>query len=117
MAHKQPVAKVAIIGGAYLLLTRRLKPEKVYLEIDWPLLVMFVGLFVVISGLEKEESRWMLVSRSAVSTSATRQLWPVLRQFWPTLSATFQLYFYSSHLFRIYKTRNALGLWSRWHRP
>ena len=49
----QPVAKVAIVGGAYLLLTRRVKPEKVYIEIDWPLLVMFVGLFIVVAGLEK----------------------------------------------------------------
>ena len=49
----QPVAKVAIIGGAFLLLTRRVRPEKVYVEIDWPLLVMFVGLFVVVGGLEK----------------------------------------------------------------
>jgi Na+/H+ antiporter NhaD/arsenite permease-like protein len=49
----QPVAKVAIVGGAFLLLTRRARPEKVYIEIDWPLLVMFVGLFVVIGGLEK----------------------------------------------------------------
>jgi Na+/H+ antiporter NhaD/arsenite permease-like protein len=49
----QPVAKVAIVGGAYLLLTRRVRPEKVYIEIDWPLLVMFVGLFVVVGGFEK----------------------------------------------------------------
>lgn len=49
----QPVAKVAVVGGAFLLLTRRVRPEKVYIEIDWPLLVMFVGLFVVIGGLEK----------------------------------------------------------------
>ncbi|WP_425364339.1 anion transporter [Bradyrhizobium barranii] len=48
----QPVAKVAIIGGALLLFTRRLKPEKVYSEIDWPLLLMFVGLFIVVAGLE-----------------------------------------------------------------
>jgi Na+/H+ antiporter NhaD/arsenite permease-like protein len=48
----QPVAKVAIIGGALLLLTRRVKAEKVYREIDWPLLVMFVGLFIVVTGLE-----------------------------------------------------------------
>ena len=48
-----PVAKVAIVGGAFLLLTRRVKPEKIYREIDWPLLVMFVGLFIVIGGLEK----------------------------------------------------------------
>jgi Na+/H+ antiporter NhaD/arsenite permease-like protein len=49
----QPVAKVAIIGGALLLFTRRVKANKVYREIDWPLLVMFVGLFVVVAGLEK----------------------------------------------------------------
>ncbi|HEY7665251.1 MAG TPA: anion transporter [Xanthobacteraceae bacterium] len=49
----QPAAKVAIVGGAFLLLTRRVKPEKIYIEIDWPLLVMFVGLFVVVAGLEK----------------------------------------------------------------
>ena len=49
----QPVTKLAIVGGAFLLLTRRVRPEKVYMEIDWPLLVMFVGLFVVVGGLEK----------------------------------------------------------------
>jgi Na+/H+ antiporter NhaD/arsenite permease-like protein len=49
----QPVAKVAIIGGAFLLLTRRVNPQRIYREIDWPLLVMFVGLFIVVAGLEK----------------------------------------------------------------
>jgi Na+/H+ antiporter NhaD/arsenite permease-like protein len=48
----QPVAKVAIVGGALLLLTRRLHPEEVYREIDWPLLLMFAGLFIVVTGLE-----------------------------------------------------------------
>jgi len=49
----QPVAKVAIVGGALLLLTRRVKAEKVYREIDWPLLLMFIGLFIVVTGLER----------------------------------------------------------------
>jgi Na+/H+ antiporter NhaD/arsenite permease-like protein len=48
-----PVPKVAIVAGASLLLTRRVKPEKVYRQIDWPLLAMFSGLFVVIAGVEK----------------------------------------------------------------
>jgi Na+/H+ antiporter NhaD/arsenite permease-like protein len=48
-----PVAKVAVVTGAILLITRRVKPEKVYREIDWSLLVLFVGLFVVIAGVEK----------------------------------------------------------------
>ena len=49
----QPPAKVAIVGGALLLLTPRVKPERVYREIDWPLLLLFAGLFVVVAGLEK----------------------------------------------------------------
>jgi len=48
-----PVPKVAIVAGALLLITRRVRPEKVYRSIDWTLLVMFVGLFVVIAGVEK----------------------------------------------------------------
>jgi len=47
-----PVSKVAIVTGAALLLTRRVKPEKVYREIDWSLMALFVGLFIVIAGVE-----------------------------------------------------------------
>lgn len=48
-----PVPKVALIAGALLLVTRRVKPERVYREIDWPLLVLFIGLFIVVAGVEK----------------------------------------------------------------
>jgi Na+/H+ antiporter NhaD/arsenite permease-like protein len=48
-----PIALVAVGGAAYTLLTRRVKPEKVYREIDWELLVLFTGLFVVIGGVEE----------------------------------------------------------------
>lgn len=47
-----PIALVAIGGVAYCLLTRRVNPDKVYREIDWGLLVLFTGLFVVIGGVE-----------------------------------------------------------------
>lgn len=47
-----PAAKVTIIAGALLLLTRRVKSQKVYREIDWPLLLMFCGLFIVVAGFE-----------------------------------------------------------------
>jgi Na+/H+ antiporter NhaD/arsenite permease-like protein len=46
-------ALVAIVAGSVLLLTRRIKSEKIYAEIDWTLLLMFAGLFIVIAGLEK----------------------------------------------------------------
>jgi Na+/H+ antiporter NhaD/arsenite permease-like protein len=48
-----PPAKVALIAGSILLITRRVKAETVYREIDWPLLLMFMGLFVVVAGFEK----------------------------------------------------------------
>ncbi len=48
-----PPAEVAILSGALLLFTRRIKSEKVYVEIDWRLLLMFAGLFMVVSGLER----------------------------------------------------------------
>jgi Na+/H+ antiporter NhaD/arsenite permease-like protein len=47
-----PIAVVAVGGAAVCLLTRRVNPAKVYREIDWQLLVLFTGLFVVIGGVE-----------------------------------------------------------------
>jgi Na+/H+ antiporter NhaD/arsenite permease-like protein len=47
-----PIALVAVGGAAVCLLTRRVNPAKVYREIDWQLLVLFTGLFVVIGGVE-----------------------------------------------------------------
>jgi len=44
------VSMVAFTAGAALLLTRRVKPEKVFLEINWNLLVLFAGLFVVVGA-------------------------------------------------------------------
>jgi Na+/H+ antiporter NhaD/arsenite permease-like protein len=48
-----PVPKVALLAGALLLITRRVKPEKVYHQIDWQLLVLFVGLFIVVAGMDR----------------------------------------------------------------
>ncbi len=50
----QPPAKAAIIIGALLLLTRRVKSARVYAEIDWSLLLMFAGLFIIVDGAERE---------------------------------------------------------------
>ena len=47
----QPIAAVALIAAGVLLLSR-VRPRKVYESIDWPLLVMFAGLFVVVSAFE-----------------------------------------------------------------
>lgn len=50
----QPPAKAAIVVGALLLLTRRVKSSRVYAEIDWSLLLMFTGLFIIVAGAERE---------------------------------------------------------------
>jgi Na+/H+ antiporter NhaD/arsenite permease-like protein len=49
----QPPAKAAIVIGALLLLTRRVKSERVYAEIDWSLLLMFAGLFIIVAGAQR----------------------------------------------------------------
>lgn len=46
-----PVAVAALGAASLLLVTRRLKPERVFWELDWSLLVFFTGLFVVTSVL------------------------------------------------------------------
>jgi len=45
-------AKAAIIIGGLLLLTRRVKSRRVYAEIDWSLLLMFAGLFIIVGGAQ-----------------------------------------------------------------
>jgi Na+/H+ antiporter NhaD/arsenite permease-like protein len=46
-------AIVSMAGAAALLVTRRVKPEKMYRQVDWDLLVLFAGLFVVVAGVER----------------------------------------------------------------
>jgi len=48
----QPPAKAAIVMGGLLLLTR-LKSERIYAEIDWSLLLMFFGLFIIVAGAQR----------------------------------------------------------------
>ena len=45
-------ALMAALGAATLLITRTLEPQRVYKEVDWGLLVFFVGLFLIVGGAE-----------------------------------------------------------------
>ena len=42
----------AALGAAVLLITRTLEPRKLYEEVDWGLLVFFVGLFLIVGGAQ-----------------------------------------------------------------
>ena len=44
---------VAALGGALLLIRRSVHPEEIYKEIDWPLLVFFIGLFLITGAAEQ----------------------------------------------------------------
>ncbi|MBZ5604704.1 MAG: anion transporter [Acidobacteriia bacterium] len=68
-----PIAEVAIVAGAVLLITRRISPLDVYAQVDWGLLVMFAGLFIVVAGVEKSSLEQTLVavaSRSHLDNGA-----------------------------------------------
>lgn len=54
-------AIVASLGAAYLLITRRIKPNKIYVGIDFNLLVIFIGLFVIIGGVERSGLLTLLI--------------------------------------------------------
>jgi Na+/H+ antiporter NhaD/arsenite permease-like protein len=45
-------AMMAALGAAVLLITRTLEPKNLYKEVDWGLLVFFVGLFLIVGGAE-----------------------------------------------------------------
>ena len=47
-----PLPLAALLAASLLLVTRRLKPERVFREVDWSLLVFFASLFVVTAALE-----------------------------------------------------------------
>jgi Na+/H+ antiporter NhaD/arsenite permease-like protein len=48
-----PPAMMAAVGAALLLITRTVDPRKIYDEVDWGLLVFFVGLFIIVAGAER----------------------------------------------------------------
>ena len=48
-----PAPIMAALGAATLLITRTVDPHLVYEEIDWGLLVLFTGLFIIVGGAER----------------------------------------------------------------
>ena len=47
-----PPPLVAAVGAAIMLITRARDPHLVYEEVDWGLLVFFIGLFLIVGGAE-----------------------------------------------------------------
>ncbi len=47
-----PPALMAAVGAAMMLIIRAREPRQVYEEVDWGILVFFVGLFLIVGGAE-----------------------------------------------------------------
>ncbi len=60
-----PVAVGALVGVSILLLTRRVRPDKIFAEVDWTLLVLFAGLFVITGAAASTASYRALMSLAA----------------------------------------------------
>ena len=65
----QPPTKVAIVIGGLLLVTRRVRSERIFAQIDWPLLLMFAGLFIIVAGAEPS-----LLESDAIAAAGRLQL-------------------------------------------
>lgn len=50
-----PIAEAAFLAAAILLVTRRVKPQRVLRQVDWNLLVLFSGLFILTRCTQKLE--------------------------------------------------------------
>ncbi len=48
-----PPALVAAVGASVLLFSRRIEPRLMFAEVDWDLLVFFIGLFLIVGGAER----------------------------------------------------------------
>lgn len=48
-----PLAESALVAASLLLITRRIKPQRILKKVDWNLLVMFSGLFILTKATQK----------------------------------------------------------------
>ncbi len=63
IAFGMPVTPVALAASAFLLITRRVNPEKVFHDVDFSILVFFSGLFIITYALSGLEFYKILISK------------------------------------------------------
>ncbi len=48
-----PPVVAALAGASLMLFTRAVNPKRLYVRVDWTLLALFTGLFIVVAGVER----------------------------------------------------------------
>lgn len=59
-----PVYAAAMVAAALLLTTRRVKPERVFAELDWTIIAFFGGLFIITAAVAKTEAFSWFVAKA-----------------------------------------------------
>lgn len=66
-----PVPLASFLAAAVLLATRRLRPDRIWKMVDWPLLIFFAGLFVVTGSLQAQGVTTQLFALTAPLTGGS----------------------------------------------
>jgi Na+/H+ antiporter NhaD/arsenite permease-like protein len=72
---------VAMFGATLLLLLSRVEPHGVLAEVEWPTLFFFIGLFVLVGGIE-EIGLLDRIAEEAVALTGGDPLWTALTLLW-----------------------------------
>ncbi len=59
-----PVYAAAMVAAALLLTTRRIKPERVFAELDWTIIAFFGGLFIITAAVAKTVAFSLFVAKA-----------------------------------------------------
>jgi Na+/H+ antiporter NhaD/arsenite permease-like protein len=65
-----PVALASFIAACVLMITRRIKPEKIFAGVDWGILTFFAALFIITGALEKNDVTTILLNALTISDQA-----------------------------------------------
>lgn len=74
-------ATIALAGAIVMLLVSRIEPEEVLVEVEWPTIFFFIGLFVLVGGLKAtgvigELAQWTLsVTKGDLAQTSLLVLW------------------------------------------
>ena len=79
--HKVSLATVALGGGFIMMLVTKQDPEEILKEVEWSTLFFFLGLFVIVGGLEKTgvinfiADRMISVTNGKIEVATQLVLW------------------------------------------